>query len=153
MKLSRETSLTFLLLCVIPVTVEAQRSGPQDVRVEAVSPDPVSGYIRSDRVHVLIGENALVPKDFLNKHTYNSGATLWGMNYMAPDFMYNGATRRIMSRSIQLLEIDDPADIRCGRAPGVYPNVLDRFARLAKYQTTCIIGSSGWSDNGLTAYR
>lgn len=126
MKNSIVLSIAFLFVATalgaqvreIPVT----RSTPQRIeQVPGVAGHP--GWELSDRVHVLIGENAGIDARFLAEHDRNSGGGPWGDQLAIPaDFWYDATHRRVFMRSLHLNEVDDPAEITIGRVPGVYPN-------------------------------
>ena len=148
----------FLLFFLLPIgissTTEAQNVTNQDVRTEPVAQDiGIPAFSLTDKISVLIGENKFVTKDFLAKHTYKSGSTQFGDNYLIADNMYDGAHRRLITRSIQLGDIGDPVDIRLGRAPGDYPNGLNKTGRLDKFAIVGTIGGVGWTRKGFGSYQ
>lgn len=115
---------------------------------------PVAGAnLNTDQVHVLVGSNVQLTTEFLVRHTRESNGGSFGDNMIVADFWYDGAHRRIVSRSAQFVDVDDPADIRCGRTPGTFPDQPDYRARLPAGTVVCHIGGVGWSRNGLTAYQ
>ena len=68
------------------------------------------------------------------------------------DFWYDGVTRRIFTRSGVFHEVDDPADIRLGRAPGTYPNSPDFTMLLGEGTTVGQVGFDKWTHDGFSAY-
>ena len=102
--------------------------------------------------HVLMGENWLVDGLFLGHHTHDANGGGFGDNRVIADFWYDATHRRIHTRSIQLGEVDDPADLRLGRAAGVFPNRPDFRSR---HQPGTVVGHVGfvtWNRNGFGAY-
>ena len=70
------------------------------------------------------------------------------------DFVYDARTRKTCIRSLNIVEVDDPGDIRFWRVPGQYPNNPERFGRLANYALVGQIGASGYTAEGrATAYE
>ncbi len=57
-----------------------------------------------------------------------------------------------MSRSAAFHEVDDPADVRLGRAPGTYPNQPDFTKTHAEGTTVGQVGFESWTHNGFGAY-
>ena len=68
------------------------------------------------------------------------------------DFWYDGVSRRIFTRSGVFHEVDDPADIRLGRAPGTYPNSPDFTMLLGEGTTVGQVGFDKWTRDGFSAY-
>ena len=152
--LFRLSSLVSVLFFVNPILVLAQNTtNTSEPRVVSVPPESVKGIVLTDKFHFLCGENALATSLFLSQHRYQSGSTQFGDNYLFPDCMYDGVHRRFLTRSLQLVDIGDPVDIRLGRAPGTYPNGLDRNGRLKRFEIVGTIGSSGYRPGGLTSYE
>lgn len=70
------------------------------------------------------------------------------------DFVYDARTRKTCIRSLNIVEVGDPGDIRFWRMPGQYPNTPERFGRLANYALVGQIGASGYTSEGrATAYE
>jgi hypothetical protein len=44
---------------------------------------------------------------------------------VAPEFLYDPASRKVLFRSAVLREVNDISELRLGRAPGEYPNEID----------------------------
>ena len=90
--------------------------------------------------------------EFLSRHTYQANGGEYGDNAATADFWYDAVHRRIFSRSLVLQEVDDPADLRLGRAPGVYPNGPDFSSELPAGTTVGHVGFVRWGTNGYGAY-
>jgi hypothetical protein len=61
------------------------------------------------------------------------------------DFVYDARTRKTCIRSLNIVEVDDPCDIRFWRVPGQYPNNPERFGRLRQLCLVGQIGASGYT--------
>ena len=90
--------------------------------------------------------------DWLAQHAYQSNGGSFGDNIAVADFWYDAVHRRIFSRSLVLHEVDDPADLRLGRAPGIYPNEIDSRATLDEGTTVGHVGFVTWTHNGFGSY-
>ena len=137
----------FLILLVFYL-VFALKVGAQtlekDVRVRSTAMETDSASFVVDRIHVMMGQNTLLTDEILRCHTYGSGSKPCGDNLLVADFWYDGTHRRFHTRSLQIVDVGDPADIRCGRAPGTYPNRISINGHLNQWQVVCTIGASGW---------
>jgi hypothetical protein len=106
---------------------------------------------RPGRMHFVI-DSPRLDDEWLANHQYQSNGGSFGDNAAVADFWYDAVHRRIMSRSAAFHEVDDPADIRLGRAPGTYPGEPD-FAQLLPEGTTVgQVGFESWTNNGYGAY-
>jgi hypothetical protein len=133
------------LVLLTPCTAAAQ---PSPVRIVPSAEAPSDAL----QWHVLVGENWLVDGLFLGRHTHDANGGGFGDNVVIADFWYDATHRRIHTRSIQLGEVDDPADLRLGRAAGVFPNRPD-FRK--KHHPGTVVGHVGfvtWNHNGFGAY-
>jgi hypothetical protein len=90
--------------------------------------------------------------EFLARHVYQSNAGQHGDNTVVADLWYDAVHRRLFTRSLVLHEVDDPADLRLGRAPGTYPNTPDFDAVLPPGTTVGHVGFERWASNGYGAY-
>jgi hypothetical protein len=90
--------------------------------------------------------------EWLARHTYQANGGSYGDNAAVADFWYDAVHRRIFTRSLVLHEVDDPADLRLGRAPGVYPNAPDFDQVLPAGTAVGHIGFVRWSSNGFGSY-
>jgi hypothetical protein len=89
---------------------------------------------------------------WLARHDYQGNGGPFGDNSAIADFWYDAVHRRLFTRSLVLQEVADPADIRLGRAPGVYPNQPDFNAELDAGTTVGHVGFARWSHNGFGSY-
>ncbi len=136
----RRTAAVIVLLVSLAPALSAAQEQPRSVFT-------VEGY------HFLVGENALITPAFLANHDYQSSGGSFGDNAVVADFWYDAAHRRLHSRSLQLVDVDDPADLRLGRAAGWFPNGLDFDATHKPGTVVGHIGFVGWNNNGFTAYQ
>jgi hypothetical protein len=106
---------------------------------------------RPGSMHVVF-DSPLLSDGWLDRHTYGSGGDQFGDNRAVADFWYDAVHRRILTRSASFHEVDDPADVRLGRAPGTYPNSPDFNSLLGEGTTVGQVGFEGWSKSGYGAY-
>lgn len=99
-----------------------------------------------------MADSPLITDEFLANHDWQANGGTYGDNMAVADFWFDAVHRRIFTRSLVLQEVDDPADLRLGRAPGAYPNGLDTNARLQPGTTVGHVGFVRWSHNGFGAY-
>ncbi len=145
----RITLVVALLVLLLLTGASVHAQTPPAIRTA-----PVAGANdRTDQVHVLIGSNELITPEFLARHTAQSNGGSWGNNTIVADLFYDGATRSILGRSLTLTDVDDPADLRLGRAVGTYPNKPDFRGRHDPGTVVGHIGFVGWGSNGFTAYQ
>jgi hypothetical protein len=90
--------------------------------------------------------------DWLSRHDYQSNGGPYGDNAAIADFWYDAVHRRLFTRSLVLHEVADPADLRLGRAPGVYPDRPDFNLQLEAGTTVGHVGFARWSHNGFGSY-
>jgi hypothetical protein len=90
--------------------------------------------------------------EWLSEHTSQSNGGSFGDNLAVADFWYDAVHRRVFSRSLVLHEVDDPADLRLGRAPGTYPNEINISATLDHGTTVGHVGFVTWTHNGFGSY-
>jgi hypothetical protein len=106
---------------------------------------------RPGTVHLIV-DSPLLTDEWIARHEYNGADPAYRDNRAVADFWYDAIHRRIYSRSGVFHEVDDPADVRLGRAPGRYPNTLD-FATLHDEGTTVgQIGFDKWTHDGFSSY-
>lgn len=106
---------------------------------------------RPGTTHV-VWDSPRLTSAWLERHTYQANGGLYGDNTAFADFWYDAVHRRIFTRSLVLHEVDDPADLRLGRAPGTYPNDPDFDGTLSEDTTVGHVGFVPWSQNGFGAY-
>jgi hypothetical protein len=106
---------------------------------------------RPGTTHLVLDSPRLTP-EWLSRHTYQSNGGSFGDNLAIADFWYDAVHRRVFSRSLVLHEVDDPADLRLGRAPGVYPGAVNASATLADGTTVGHVGFVTWTHNGFGSY-
>jgi hypothetical protein len=106
---------------------------------------------RPGPMHFVI-DSPRLDENWLANHHYQSNGGSFGDNAAVADFWYDAVHRRIMSRSAAFHEVDDPADIRLGRAPGTYPGEPDFTQLLGEGTTVGQVGFESWTENGYGAY-
>jgi hypothetical protein len=98
---------------------------------------------------VLLGENFRAYTDRILEQPVGRDNVIYSC-----DFIYDARTRKTCVRSLNVVEVGDPGDIRFWRMPGEYPNAPERFGRLANYALVGQIGASGYNGEGrATAYE
>ena len=107
---------------------------------------------RPGAVH-LIADSPLLTDAWIAGHQYRGPNPAQADNKAAiADFWYDGVLRRIFTRSGVFHEVDDPADVRLGRAPGRYPNSPDFSMLLGEGTTVGQIGFDKWTHDGFSSY-
>lgn len=106
---------------------------------------------RPGDTHLII-DSPMLSDAWLARHTYQANGGSYGDNAVVSDFWYDAVHRRIFTRSAAFRDVDDPADVRIGRAPGTYPNVLDFTGTLDDGTTVGQVGFETWTHNGFGAY-
>ena len=101
---------------------------------------------RPGTIH-LVADSPLLTDAWLADHDYQGGDRT-----AVADFWYDGVHRRILTRSAAFHDVDDPADVRLGRAPGHYPNPPDFNMLLGEGTTVGQVGFDMWTHNGFGAY-
>ena len=101
---------------------------------------------RPGTIH-LVADSPMLTDAWLAAHDYYGGDRT-----AVADFWYDGVHRRIMTRSAAFHDVDDPADVRLGRAPGHYPNPPDFTMLLGEGTTVGQIGFDMWTHDGFGAY-
>jgi hypothetical protein len=98
---------------------------------------------------VLLGENFRAYTDRILEQPLARDNVIYSC-----DFVYDARTRKTCVRSLNVVEVGDPGDIRFWRMPGEYPNAPERSGRLANYALVGQIGASGYNAEGrATAYE
>lgn len=106
---------------------------------------------RAGAAHLVLDSPRLTD-DWLARHTYQANGTVYGDNQAIADFWYDAVHRRVFTRSLVLQEVEDPADLRLGRAPGRYPNDPDFDAVLDPGTTVGHVGFVRWGSSGFGSY-
>jgi hypothetical protein len=117
---------------------------------EVIRAEPANASVSPERVAPvhLLADSPLLTRDWLSRHHYQSGGGTFGDNMAIADLWYDGVHRRLMARSIQFGEVDDPVDIRLGRAEGIYPNGPDLERPNHPDEVVGQIGGVSWRGNG-----
>jgi hypothetical protein len=140
--------LTFLIEVVhvfgIPGEMKTYAQTKEFVRTRHLSRQELDPTVDPYRTFLLIGENATVPDSFFINYTRNKGSTQHGMNMVAPDFLYDPASRKVLFRSAVLREVNDISELRLGRAPGEYPNGIDFNRLLPPFAIIGQVGFESW---------
>ena len=105
--------LTFLLEVVhvfgMPGEIRTYAQAREFVRTRLLSRQELDPTVDPYRMFLMIGENATVPDSFFLNYTRNKGSTQHGINMVAPDFLYDPASRKVLFRSAVLREVNDIA--------------------------------------------
>jgi hypothetical protein len=100
----------------------------------------------------LIGDSPLLTDRWIAGHDYRGRDRRFDHGKVVADFWYDAVHRRIFSRSGVFHDVDDPADVRLGRAPGTYPNTLDFDTLHDEGTTVGQIGFDKWTHDGFSSY-
>jgi len=106
---------------------------------------------RPGTIH-LVADSPSLTDAWLAAHDYRGNNRDATDGKTVPDFWYDGVHRRISSRSAAFHEVDDPADVRLGRAPGHYPNPPDFSMLLGEGTTVGQVGFDRWTHEGFSSY-
>jgi hypothetical protein len=140
--------LTFFMELVrvfgMPGEVETYAEGSDFVRTRQLSRQDTDATVDPYRTFLLVGENATVSDSFLINYTRAAGGTPYGMHMVAPDFLYDPASRKLFFRSGVVREINDISEIRLGRAAGDYPNAIDYSSPLPPFTLIGQVGFESW---------
>ena len=120
-------------------------------RVRPASRECAGCEDRPGGAHVVF-DSPRITDEWLDRHTYQANGTTYGDNSAVADFWYDAVHRRIFTRSLVLQEVEDPADLRLGRATGRYPNEPDFGGRLEPGTTVGHVGFVQWGSNGFGSY-
>jgi hypothetical protein len=130
---------------ILAATLLSQFSQPAVAQMRTVA-TPHGG---TDTYSVLLGENFRAFSDRVLEQPMSRDNTIYSC-----DFVYDARTRKTCIRSLNIVEVGDPGDIRFWRMPGQYPNTPERLGRLANYALVGQIGASGYTSEGrATAYE
>lgn len=105
---------------------------------------------RPGTVH-LIADSPWLTDTWLAAHDYRGSSNV-GDGKAIADFWYDGVHRRIFTRSAVFHDVDDPADVRLGRAPGHYPYGPDFDTLLGEGTTVGQVGFDKWTHDGFSSY-
>jgi hypothetical protein len=147
--MEREHLLAIIAALVVWLATGSVAEAQSPIRMAPVT----EASALTDRTHVLIGANEVVDSSFLVGHSHQANGGLFGDNAAVADFWYDGTHRRIVTRSLQLGDVDDPADLRLGRAAGTFPNTVDFLATHKPGTIVGHVGFVGWGPNGFGAYQ
>ena len=106
---------------------------------------------RPGAVH-LIADSPLLTDAWIAGHEYHGTDPQFGDGKVVADFWYDAIHRRVYSRSGIFHDVDDPADVRLGRAPGRYPNTLDFDTLHDEGTTVGQVGFDKWTHDGFSSY-
>ena len=106
---------------------------------------------RPGTIH-LVADSPRLTDPWLASHDYGGSERTATDGTAIADFWYDGVHRRIFTRSAVFHDVDDPADIRLGRAPGHYPNPPDFNTLLGEGTTVGQVGFDKWTHDGFSSY-
>jgi len=130
---------------------QEEQTPPSGVRQRVVNRTCAGCESRPGTVHFII-DSPLLTDGWIAAHQYHPRTARLGDNAAIADFWYDGVHRRIFSRSAVFHEVDDPADLRLGRAPGRNPDRPDFDAMLTEGTTVGQIGFDSWRPDGFGSY-
>jgi len=140
--------LTFLTEIVrafgIPGEAETHAQGRDFMRTRQLARQETDPTVDPYRTFLLVGENGTVPDAFFLNYTRGVIGTPYGMTMVAPDFLYDPASRKLLFRSGVVREVNDISEIRLGRAPGEYPNAIDFSSALPPFTIIGQVGFESW---------
>ena len=140
--------LTFLLEVLrvfgVPGEVRTHAQGEEFVRTRQLNRQETDPTVDPHRTFLMVGENATVSDSFLLNYTRDKGSTPQGINMVAPDLMYDPASRKLLFRSGIMREVNDISELRLGRAPGAYPNQIDFNSLLPPFAIIGQVGFESW---------
>jgi len=140
--------LTFLIevtrVVGFPGEVKTYAQGPDFIRTRQLGRQETDPTVDPFRTFLMVGENATVSDAFLLNYTRAANGTPYAMHMVAPDFLYDPASRKLLFRSGVVREVNDIAEIRLGRAPGEYPNAIDFNSLLPPFTIIGQVGFENW---------
>jgi hypothetical protein len=125
---------------------------PRSIAREVLTNRECAGCDDRPGVAHLVVESPRLTDAWLARHSYQANGGSWGDNAVVADFWYDGVHRRLFTRSLELHEVEDPADLRIGRAPGKYPNTPDFNGALDPGTTVGHVGFVRWTASGFGSY-
>ncbi len=152
--------LSLMLLILLPWQAQAQNvefDPPSwnslfspHVRIRLANSTCLGCEERPGHAHFTL-DSELLTDTLLNNISYNdSGGGPYNVHERVADFWYNAVHRRLHLRTIILVEVDDPADIKLARAPGTYPN--GPLYQQAGSTISGHVGFADWNSDGVRAY-
>lgn len=129
----------------------AAQSWPSGIRHRRANQTCQGCEDRPGSVHLIV-DSALLTDAWIVNHQYHPEDPRLADSAAIADFWYDGVHRRILSRSAAFHEVDDPADVRLGRAPGRYPNEPNFDAVLPEGTTVGQVGFDSWRPDGFGSY-
>jgi hypothetical protein len=140
--------LTFILEVVhvfgLPGEAKTYAQSGEFVRTRQLGRQETDPTVDPFRTFLMVGENATVSESFLLNYRRDKGSTPHGMNMVAPDFLYDPASRKLLFRSGVMREVNDISELRLGRAPGDYPNRIDFGNLLPPFAMIGQVGFESW---------
>jgi hypothetical protein len=140
--------LTFLIEMVrlfgIPGEIATHAEGRDFIRTQQLTRQDTDPTVDPYRTFLMVGENATVSDAFLLNYTRATSGTPYGMHMVAPDFLYDPASRKLLFRSGIVREVNDISEVRLGRAPGEYPNSIDFNSLLPPFTIIGQVGFESW---------
>ena len=140
--------LTFLMevghVFGIPGEIPTYAQSAEFIRTRLLTRQETDPTVDPHRTFLIVGENATVSDSFLLNYRRDRGSTQDGLNMVAPDFLYDPASRKLLYRSGVVREIDDISELRLGRAPGQYPNNIDYNSLLPPFTIIGQVGFETW---------
>jgi hypothetical protein len=128
----------------VPGEIRTYAQSDEFVRTRQLSRQETDPTVDPHRTFFMMGENATVSSTFLQNYTRDKGSTQFGINTVAPDFMYDPASRKLLFRSGVIREVNDISELRLGRAPGEYPNGIDFNTLLTPFTIVGQVGFESW---------
>ena len=140
--------LTFVMEVVhvfgIPGEARTYAQADEFVRTRQLDRQETDPTVDPYRTFLMVGENATVSDAFLLNYRRDRGSTQHGMNMIAPDFLYDPSSRKLLFRSGAVREVNDISELRLGRAPGEYPNRIDFDSLLPPFAIIGQVGFESW---------
>jgi hypothetical protein len=140
--------LTFLMEVMhvfgIPGEIRTHAQADDFVRTRQLNRQETDPTVDPHRTFFMVGENATASDSFFLNYTRDKGSTQQGLNMVAPDFLYDPASRKLLFRSGIVREVNDISELRLGRAPGDYPNAINFNALLPPFAMIGQVGFESW---------
>ena len=151
MSINRLAALVPVVIVTLAGSAEAQSVLFESTLSNAIRQRPANRQCagceaRPGTMH-LIADSPLLTNEWIAAHEYRASDYT-----VVADFWYDAIHRRIFTRSGVFHDVDDPADVRLGRAPGEYPNRPDFTTLLGEGVTVGQIGFDKWTRDGFSSY-